>query len=278
MVGARVVRDPAGLVCLGEACSVVLRGGHRTQERMNRRQAKQVTAVASKFLAREGQNMESLEVKGKTVEEATERGLEQLGLDRDQVEVTVVSRGKSGFLGMGAEDAIVRLAALTEVRREAGPAQVAKEALEELIKRMNLDARVELISDVAEAPESEVQPVALEVKGEDLGILIGRRGETLAALQYILRLMVAHHQKERVPLSIDVEGYKQRRYHSLRDLALRLAQKAVSTGQSMTLEPMPADERRIVHLALSVDSEVITQSVGEGEMRKVVILPRREHR
>lgn len=222
--------------------------------------------------------MESLEVRGKTVEEATERGLEQLGLARDQVEVAVVSRGKSGFLGMGAEDAVVRLAALAEVRRETGPAQVAKEALEELIKRMNLDARVELISDVAEAPESEVQPVALEVKGDDLGILIGRRGETLAALQYILRLMVAHHQKERVPLSIDVEGYKQRRYHSLRDLAMRLAQKAVSTGQSMTLEPMPADERRIVHLALSVNSEVITQSVGEGEMRKVVILPRREHR
>ena len=80
--------------------------------------------------------MESLEVRGKTVEEATERGLQQLGLGRDQVEVTVVSRGKSGFLGMGAEDAIVRLAALAEVHRETSPAQVAKEALEELIRRM----------------------------------------------------------------------------------------------------------------------------------------------
>jgi spoIIIJ-associated protein len=91
----------------------------------------------------------------------------------------------------------------------------------------------------------------------------------------VVRLIVAHHEKARVPLTIDVEGYKQRRYHSLRELALRLAQKAVSTRQSMTLEPMPADERRIVHLALSVNPDVVTQSVGEGEMRKVVIMPRK---
>ena len=97
----------------------------------------------------------------------------------------------------------------------------------------------------------------------------------LAALQYILRLIVAHQQKARVPLTVDVEGYKQRRYGSLRELALRLAQKAVSTRQSMTLEPMPADERRIVHLALSVNPDVVTQSVGEGELRKVVIMPRK---
>jgi spoIIIJ-associated protein len=222
--------------------------------------------------------MESLEARGKTVEEATESALQQLGLTRDQVEITVLSKGRSGFLGMGAEEAVVRVAPLAEVAQGSGDsARIAREALEELLRMMKLDARVELVSDVEveESAESEVQPIALEVKGDDLGILIGRRGETLAALQYVVRLIVAHHEKARVPLTIDVEGYKQRRYHSLRELALRLAEKAVSTRQSMTLEPMPADERRIVHLALSVNPDVVTQSVGEGEMRKVMIMPQK---
>ncbi len=221
--------------------------------------------------------MESLEVKGKTVEEAIDSALQQLGRTRDQVEITVLNKGKSGFLGMGAEEAVVRVVPLAAASEGSNPAKVAREALEELLRKMKLNARVDLVSDadVEESPESETQPVTLEVKGDDLGILIGRRGETLAALQYVVRLIVAHHEKARVPLTIDVEGYKQRRYHSLRELALRLAQKAVSTRQSMTLEPMPADERRIVHLALSVNPDVVTQSVGEGEMRKVVIMPRK---
>ena len=219
--------------------------------------------------------VESLEVSGKTVEEAIERALQQLGLTRDQVEVTVLNKGKSGFWGMGAEEAVVKVTALVQAQQEGNTAAVAKEALEELLKRMKLTARVEIGSDTPETSESEVAPIALEVKGDDLGILIGRRGETLAALQYIVRLIVAHHEKARVPLTIDVEGYRQRRYRSLRELAVRLAQKAVSSGQSMTLEPMPADERRIVHLALSVNPDVVTQSSGEGEMRKVVIMPRK---
>jgi spoIIIJ-associated protein len=220
--------------------------------------------------------MESLEVSAKTVEEAIERGLQQLGLTRDQVETVILNKGKSGFLGIGAEEAVVRLTPLALPSQESNLPAAAKEALEEILKRMKLKAHVELRSDVEQdEAESDIPPIALEVDGEDLGILIGRRGETLAALQYIMRLIVAHQQKARVPLTVDVEGYKQRRYGSLRELALRLAQKAVSTRQSMTLEPMPADERRIVHLALSVNPDVVTQSVGEGELRKVVIMPRK---
>ena len=220
--------------------------------------------------------MESLEVSAKTVEEAIERGLQQLGLTRDQVETAVLNKGKSGFLGIGAEEAVVRLTPLALPSQESNLPAAAKEALEEILRRMKLKAHVELRSDVEQdEAESDIPPIALEVDGEDLGILIGRRGETLAALQYIMRLIVAHQQKARVPLTVDVEGYKQRRYGSLRELALRLAQKAVSTKQSMTLEPMPADERRIVHLALSVNPDVVTQSVGEGELRKVVIMPRK---
>jgi spoIIIJ-associated protein len=240
--------------------------------------------------------MESLETSAKTVEEAIERGLQQLGLARDQVECVVVSKGKSGFLGMGAEDAVVRLTPLTSEVLPSGPAPqagvledaagaaleagdlpaAAKAALEEILERMKIVARVELRTDT---PQEEAEPgipaIALDVDGEDLGILIGRRGETLAALQYVLRLIVAHQQKARVPLTVDVEGYKQRRYGSLRELAARMAQQAVSSRQSRTLEPMPADERRVVHLALAVHPDVVTQSVGEGELRKVVIMPRK---
>lgn len=220
--------------------------------------------------------MESLEIGAKTVEEAIERGLQQLGLTRDQVETVVLNKGRSGFLGMGAEEAVVRLTPFPAARDESDLPSAAKAALEEILERMKLKAHVELRTDVQqEEGESGITPIALEVDGEDLGILIGRRGETLAALQYILRLIVAHQQKARVPLTVDVEGYKQRRYGSLRELALRMAQQAVSTRQSRTLEPMPADERRIVHLALSVNPDVVTQSVGEGELRKVVIMPRR---
>jgi len=220
--------------------------------------------------------MESLEVSAKTIEEAIERGLQQLGLTREQVETVVLNKGRSGFLGMGAEEAVVRLTPLAPARGESDLPSTAKAALEEILSRMKLKAHVELRTDVQqEEGESGIPPIALEVDGEDLGILIGRRGETLAALQYILRLIVAHQEKARVPLTVDVEGYKQRRYGSLRELALRMAQQAVSTRQSRTLEPMPADERRIVHLALSVNPDVVTQSVGEGELRKVVIMPRK---
>jgi spoIIIJ-associated protein len=220
--------------------------------------------------------MDSLEVSAKTVEEAIERGLQQLGLTREQVETVVLNKGRSGFLGMGAEEAVVRLTPLPAPRDEKHLPSAAKAALEEILSRMKLKAHVELRTDVQqEEGESGIPPIALEVDGEDLGILIGRRGETLAALQYILRLIVAHQEKARVPLTVDVEGYKQRRYGSLRELALRMAQQAVSTKQSRTLEPMPPDERRIVHLALSVNPDVVTQSVGEGELRKVVIMPRK---
>ena len=218
--------------------------------------------------------MESLEVSAKTVEEAIEQAIEQLGLSREEVEVTVLKEGKAGFLGMGAEEAIVKVTPLSQIRKESNVATLAKEALEELLSLIKLTAEVELRSSL-EGASSETESIVLEVKGNDLGILIGRRGETLASLQYLVRLIVAHYQKARVPITIDIEGYKQRRYQALRELALRLAQKAKSSGRSVTLEPMPADERRIIHLALSVNPDVTTQSIEEGEVRKVVILPRK---
>ena len=146
--------------------------------------------------------MESLEVSAKTVEEAIERGLQQMGLTRDQVEAVVLNKGRSGFLGMGAEEAVVRLTPLKATRPEGDLGSAAKGALEEILARMNLKADVRLRSDVQEEEgEPGTSPIALEVDGDDLGILIGRRGETLAALQYILRLIVAPWPSARVPRS-----------------------------------------------------------------------------
>lgn len=119
-------------------------------------------------------------------------------------------------------------------------------------------------------------PVVLDISGEDLGILIGRRGQTLAALQYIVRLIVSQRLHTSAPLVLDVNGYKKRRYESLRTLAWHVAEQVSVSHRSFTLEPMPAYERRIVHLELANHPSVTTQSAGFGEARKVVVMPKEE--
>ena len=220
--------------------------------------------------------MKSLEVSAKTVEEAIQKALEQLGVSREEVEVTVVKEGKHGILGLGAEEATVRVRSLVMAPEEGSEiAEVAKGVLETLLARMGVVASV--VSQTKPPVEgggwsSEV--ITLDVTGEDLGILIGRRGQTLAALQHVVRLIIAHQAKARVPIVIDVEGYKQRRYEALQALARRMAEQVKIKGRPFTLEPMPAYERRIIHLALADDPDVTTESTGEGEVRKVVILPK----
>jgi spoIIIJ-associated protein len=189
------------------------------------------------------------------------------------VEIVILKKGKSGLLGLGAEEARVRVTPLPSSSSiESQVSEIAKEVMEKLLEGMKVAARVE-VKPAAE--EGGSGGIILELRGEDVGILIGRQGQTLASLQHILRLIVAHRLKARVPISIDVEGYKQRHYQALRRLALRLAEKVKATGQSVTLEPMPANERRIVHLALAEHPDVITQSVGDGDSRKVIIVPKK---
>ena len=157
-------------------------------------------------------------------------------------------------------------------------AEVARGVLETLLDIMGVSASV--VPQVRPSDEGEEEaaaaPIAFDIEGEDLGILIGRRGQTLSCLQYIVRLIVAHQMKARVPITIDVEGYKQRRYEGLRALAWRMAEQVKVRGVPFTLEPMLAYERRIIHLALADYSDITTQSVGEGEARRVVILPKEE--
>jgi len=222
--------------------------------------------------------MEGLEISGKTVEEAIQRALEQLGVCREEVEVTVVKRGRSGILGLGAEEARIRVRSLVKMpEKENDIVEVAKHALESLLTRLGVMASiVPQARPIIEGEEEVAAPVTLEIKGDDLGILIGRRGQTLASLQYIVRLIVGHQTKNWVPIVIDVEGYKQRRYEALRALAWRMAEQVKDKGTPLALEPMPAYERRIIHLALAEHPDVTTQSVGWGESRKVVILPKEQ--
>jgi spoIIIJ-associated protein len=219
--------------------------------------------------------MKSLEVSGKTVEEAIQKALEQLGVSREEVEVSVVKEGKHGILGMGTEEATVRVQPLVQMADEENNiAEVAKGVIETLLNRMGVTASV-MVKPSVEGGEGAPDVITLDVKGDDLGILIGRRGQTLTSLQHIIRVIVAHQAKARVPIVIDVEGYKQRRYEALQALAWRVAEQVKAKGRPFALEPMLAYERRIIHLALANHPDVTTESVGEDEARKVVITPRK---
>ena len=199
-----------------------------------------------------------------------------MGVCREEIEVTIVKEGKSGILGLGAEEARIRVRSLVKMpEEESDIAGVAKRVLESLLTMMGVTASIEpQAKPFVEVEEDVTAPITLEIKGDDLGILIGRRGQTLSCLQYIVRLIVGHQTKAWVPIIVDVEGYKQRRYEALRALAWRIAEQVKAKGTPFALEPMPAYERRIVHLALAEHPDVATQSVGEGEARKVVILPK----
>ena len=221
--------------------------------------------------------MKELEISARTVDEATHRALEQLGLRLDQVEIEVISEGKSGLLGIGAEAACIRV---TETANRIPPGEqvvaCAQESLETILSYMGLDASVscQYENPVVDDEEKFETPVVLGIAGEDLGILIGRRGQTLACLQYITRLIVTRQTGLAAPLVLDVNGYKKRRYESLRTMAQHVAEQVEVNGRSFSLEPMPAYERRIIHLALSDHPYVTTESMGFGDARKVVVSPK----
>ncbi|NQT31816.1 MAG: protein jag [Deltaproteobacteria bacterium] len=220
--------------------------------------------------------MMSLEISAPTVEEAIQKALEQLGVSREKAEVIVVKEGKSGIFGLGAEEAVVRVRSLVmEPEERSEIVGVAREALENLLVRLGVEASVvpEAETPLEQGAEAS-EVITINVTGDDLGILIGRRGQTLAALQHVVRLIVAHQMKARVPIVIDVEGYKQRRYSALQTLARRMAEQVKEREKQFALEPMPAYERRIIHLTLADDPDVTTESTGVGEVRKVVIMPR----
>jgi spoIIIJ-associated protein len=231
----------------------------------------------------------SLEIIAPTVEEAVTQGMRELGLQREDLLVEVLDEGGRGFLGLGARQVRVRLSfrqpeapaaqpdapavSASELGDEEEEAvRIVQDTVEELLQRMGVRGSVEAKWGEADA-EGRVRPLFVDVHGEDLSVLIGRRGETLSALQYITRLIVGKELKRPIAVIIDVEGYRSRRERQLRRLAQRMAQQALETGRTMSLEPMPANERRIIHIELRDDPKVDTLSVGEGDRRKVTIIP-----
>jgi len=198
-----------------------------------------------------------IETAGKTVDEAISAALEELGADIDEVEVTVLEEGSRGLFGIGGRQARV------QVRLKPDPAGAGLRFLEDVFGQMDVDVDVETLEDE--------NSVMYRISGKDSGIVIGRRGETLDALQYLTSLVVNKHSNRYVRVTMDVENYREKREETLVRLARRLADKVVRFRRSISLEPMNPYERRIIHSALQNNEFVETYSVGEDPNRKVVI-------
>ena len=237
---------------------------------------------------------EPLVMSARTVEEAIELALKELGVDRDGAEVEVLSRGKAGFLGIGAELARVSVTRVGS-SGSSGPGDITGDAGEPsgataatatdgtaasaatvAVGRILDAAGVNVTRTLRSAHDAEAGGPIIDLAGEDSGLLIGRRGQTLQALQFLVTLIVRRQMDEDVRVTLDVENYRQRRETSLRDMADKVASRVAQTNRSITLEPMPPADRRIIHTSLSEHPGVRTESAGEGENRKVTIMPRRD--
>ncbi|NLL90021.1 MAG: protein jag [Dehalococcoidales bacterium] len=210
-----------------------------------------------------------------TVEEAINLALAELNKNREEVKIDVLSEGSRGLFGFGAEEARVRVQAGDYAGIDEDTMDIIKDTLENILKKMGIEASV-LYQEGESLPDEDAEssPAVYNIEGDELGILIGRRGQTLACLQYIVKIIAANRIQGSLPsVVIDVNGYKQKRQQVLKELAERVAEQVESSGKSFTLEPMPAYERRIIHMALADYPGIRTESVGFGEDRKVSIIP-----
>lgn len=206
--------------------------------------------------------MRTVEQYGKTVEEATKNALKDLGAtDEDNVEIEVLDEGSKGVLGWGSKFARVRVKLKEEMEDRV------YEVVKNVLNMLDLSGEIE-----REITEDQYK---FSIVGGDLGLLIGRRGQTLEALQFLVNLIANKNSKKKIKIIIDVEGYRSRREKSLQDLARRLAEKAKQEKKNIVLEPMMPNERRIIHLALQDNPYVGTYSQGEEPLRKVVIAPKK---
>ena len=251
--------------------------------------------------------MDQIVQTGRTVEEAEELALAALGADRSEVEVEILNRGRQGFLGIGGEPAEVRVTRLAsdppqddadddyaaddagdELEAEtqasgappetpprptaATPAGLAIQSVERILNIVGAEVDVNLRSEHDELAGGPV----IDIHGPDSGLLIGRRGNTLQSLQFIVQSIVRQRFEQDIRVALDVEQYRSRREDSLREMADRVANRVVQTGRSITLEPMTPSDRRVIHLYLGERSGIRTESVGYGEGRKVQIIPERD--
>lgn len=208
--------------------------------------------------------LKSIEATGKTEEEAITAGLSQLGMRREDVSVELLERAKSGFLGFGASPARVRLS----YEFIESNADKARAFLEGLLTRLGSDAVPE-VSSSTDADGEEC--LSVNLVGEKLGMLIGRRGETLDAIQHLTGFAVNRGRQKRIHVSVDAEEYRAKREESLKSLAYKVAAKVIKYRKNMTLEPMNSYERHVIHTALQDYEEISTFSSGSEPNRRVVV-------
>jgi spoIIIJ-associated protein len=235
-------------------------------------------------------NIDTIEIEAASVEEATREALEKLAARDDEVTIEVLANPRAGVLGLGARQARVRVtrkgadaagagdSPAPESRRAADDGGVRKSAdqdeqrreatviLKEILERMGERTEVRLV-------EVDAESVELEIKGDGSGILIGRHGQTLDALEYIVNRILARRIKDAAPISLETESYRLRRRQQLHRMALSVGERAKREHQAVRLDPMPPRDRRAVHMALKDDPMVTTRSVGEGFMRSIEIAP-----
>ncbi len=251
----------------------------------------------------------TLEIIAPTVEEAIAQGLAQLGLTADAVSVEVLDAGSKGLFGLGKAQVRVRLTvngpggaqavdvgpavpeseAEPPVRTPAQPAPVQESestpehdplldhtetVISKLLHLMGLEAQVS--AHYGDTDRDDRRYINVDVRGNDLSVLIGRRSETLTAFQYLASLIVGKDSQQFIQLTVDVEGYRDRREKQLIQMAKRMADQVAKNGRKQTLEPMPSAERRIIHIALRDHPAVTTESTGEDPYRKVVIYPKED--
>lgn len=253
----------------------------------------------------------TLEIIAPTIEEAIEKGLQNLGLPRESVDVEILDEGSKGLFGLRSRQARIRLRiketgplieqatikektdshsekeSNAEVEDKTPTATspdiqtssenkvllVAKETIDELLQKMNVNAEVSVHFGEMD-DKSGTKPLLVDINGNDLSILIGKNAETLNAIQYIARLIISREIGKAIYLIVDVEGYRTRKEQQLQKIAARMAEEVIERGRSLALEPMPPNERRIIHIALKDHPKVYTESTGEGSHRKVVIYPK----
>ena len=206
--------------------------------------------------------MEFIEVSAKTVNEAITEACQKLGVTSDKLEYEVVEEGSNGFLGIGSKPATIKAAVKMEEESEE---DCAKKFLNDVFAAMNM----EVVVDVEYSDEEKEMDV--DLSGDEMGVLIGKRGQTLDSLQYLVSLVVNKGKDDYIRVKVDTEDYRQRRKETLENLAKNIAYKVKRTRRSVSLEPMNPYERRIIHSALQNDKYVTTHSEGEEPFRKVVI-------
>lgn len=202
--------------------------------------------------------MEALEKKGKNVDEAIKAALDELGCEIDDVVIEIVEEPSKGLLGLVKKPAVVR------VTLRDKPEEEVRSVLEELLNKMKINYQINKV-------QWEDSRVRINIVGKDMGLLIGRKGETLNSLQFIVGLIVNRGRQEKIRVVLDVEDYRRKKEESLEALALRLSDRVKKTRKNVVMRPMSSQERRIVHTTLQGDPQVTTYSMGDEPNRKVVI-------